>query len=835
MKRTLTYSGVFAIALATLMLEILLTRIISVMAWYHLAFFVISLAMLGMTAGAVLVFVLPGKFSAERVPLLLARWSLGFAVSIPAAVALMLSQPLMPVSDLMSFLALLLSAGVVALPFVVSGVVITLALTRSGLPPGITYGVDLCGAATGCLAVIPLLDAVDAPSAAVFCGVTAALASVFFSAAAGNNTVASLLAAVVLAGLGWGNASLVPPPMRPAYVKGEREDPNKFDYVAWNTYSRVTVEKPVRSLPMLWAASRKTPVGAYASIPWRMIEIDGAADTIMVEHGHRAERHGYLDWDLPSFAFHFRRRGPAAIIGVGGGRDIVEALRMGHRPVIGIEINDLIVDLHLDTLKEFSGLARHRDVVLVADEARGFMSRDVRRYAVIAMSLIDTWASTGAGAYALSENGLYTVEAWTTFLKRLEPDGIFTVSRWYKPSSPGETVRMTALAMEALWSMGVKKPQTHLVLLQHGEIATLLVSPTRFSAGDLYRIHKEAGRLEFNVLASPYRESGDPTVAALIRQGSRQKMWRWASSQLLDMTPPTDTRPFFFNMLKPTRWIGSGEHSVDDLDVVHVGNVQATQTLVYAILVGLLLTVATVLVPLVALRCRSRGSNGAPGRENVTGAGLDTLAAGVYFALIGFGFMYVEMGLLSRLNVLIAHPTVALSVLLGGIIFFAGAGSLLSNLVSLQRRFIALFYPHLPAFLVLATAAVMEGVLSASMSAPVGARIAVGLLLIAPPALGLGICFPLGLRLVQHLEASRDGPRNDGVAQLGPWLWGINGAFGVCAGGLALGTSMAWGIPATIVTGGACYLLLPLCTWRLAREVPGSRDASMPEQQGELR
>ena len=58
-SRPLTYLGIFATALSTLMLEVLLTRITSVLAWYHLAFFVISLAMLGMTAGAVAVFFSP--------------------------------------------------------------------------------------------------------------------------------------------------------------------------------------------------------------------------------------------------------------------------------------------------------------------------------------------------------------------------------------------------------------------------------------------------------------------------------------------------------------------------------------------------------------------------------------------------------------------------------------------------------------------------------------------------------------------------------------------------------------------------------------------------------
>src|SRR5690606_22800468 len=133
----------------------------------------------------------------------------------------------------------------------------------------------------------------------------------------------------------------------------------------------------------------------------------------------------------------------------------------------------------------FSGIGRLPEVELVADEARSFLTRDTRSYAVITMSLIDTWAATGAGAYALSENGLYTAEAWLRITDRLGPTGIFTVSRWYKPGAPGETARMIALAMEVLWRRGVDDPRRHLIVLQEGRSASLLLSPSPFSEADL--------------------------------------------------------------------------------------------------------------------------------------------------------------------------------------------------------------------------------------------------------------------------------------------------------------------------------------------------------------
>ena len=340
---------------------------------------------------------------------------------------------------------------------------------------------------------------------------------------------------------------------------------------------------------------------------------------------------------------------------------MLEAVRVGHAPVVGVEINEKIVALHRGPMREYAGIAGLAGVELVADEARSFLARDRRRYEVITMSLIDTWASTGAGAYSLSENGLYTVEGWQVFLQRLTPTGIFTVSRWYVTGSPGETGRMLALAMTTLWEMGAKDPRAHIILLQQASVATLL-------------------------------------------------------------------------------------------------------------------------------------------------------AACAYFALIGLGFMFVEIGLLSRVGVFLGHPTLALAVVLGGIILATGIGSLISGVVPVERPRVAWFFPLLPGLLVVAARAVLAPVMTGYAAAPLATRVLLTLVLVAPPALAMGLCFPLGLRLVQRA-------RDEAATDITPWLWGVNGACGVCASGLALGVSMVWGISATLAVGAVCYFALPLCTWWLARRV----------------
>ncbi|MCA9681508.1 MAG: hypothetical protein KC457_04865 [Myxococcales bacterium] len=808
--RYLTYAAIFLVALSTLMLEILLTRITSVIAWYHLAFFVISLAMLGMTAGAVVVFLLPRFFSDEQVPTRMAQLALAFAASTPLAVGLAMATPLMPIDTLMDFFALVAYGGTMAIPFALGGIVLTLALTRAGLPASTAYGIDLVGAAIGCALVIPLLAWVDAPSAALVASALAAVAAACFSLALPDRSgwaraAMGLGLAVALVGLGHANADAGSDkdeqgmsPLRPAWVKGHREEPKHFAYVGWNTYSRVTVNRKAKTDPFMWGAGRNMPKSTKRRIMQRQMRIDGAAGTFMAEHSDELSRHRHLDWDITSFAHRLRPTGAAAVIGVGGGRDVVVAARSGHDPVVGIELNDLIVRLHNDTFEDFSRLTRIPGVELISDEARSRMAQDDRRFSVITMSLIDTWASTGAGSYSLSENGLYTAEAWEVFINRLADDGIFTVSRWYHVKSPGETARMLALAMEVLWRRGAARPQDHVILLQVGAVATLLLSPQPFSAADLETARIEAQKVGVDILVGPATAPAEGPIAELWAIDNQDAMWAWAWAQHLDATPPTDDRPFFFNMLRPTSWL-MDKKDVDKLDIAGLGNLQATQTLVFATLASLLLTLLTVVGPLLARR-----------RELIGGDRRDLAAATGYFALIGLGFMFVEIGLLSRLNVFLGHPTVALAMLLGGIILFTGIGSLLSGRLPVERnRTLARFYPLIPLALV-AIAVLASGPLTASFAtSPMGTRMVIGLVTVAIPALGMGLGFPVGLRLVQRLREQKGGP------ELGPWLWGINGACGVCASGLALGCSMVWGVSTTLAVGAACYVLLLICTRRL--------------------
>ena len=197
----------------------------------------------------------------------------------------------------------------------------------------------------------------------------------------------------------------------------------------------------------------------------------------------------------------------------------------------------------------FTNLAAIPGVRFVADEGRSWLARSRESFDVIQMSLVDTWAATGAGAFTLSENGLYTVDAWKIFLSRLTPKGVLTVSRWYEPASPDETGRMVSLAVATLMEMGVREPRRHLFLAAQQHIATLVLSKSPLSAGDLEALEKTTESYQHEILDFSPSRSRHRRVSRIVSAPDLAALTSYTSNLPFDLTPPTDARPFFFNQL----------------------------------------------------------------------------------------------------------------------------------------------------------------------------------------------------------------------------------------------------------------------------------------------
>lgn len=781
------------------MLQVIQTRILSVVAWYHLAFFAISMAMFGLTVGAVWVYLCRDRFTEKTLSYDLSYFSTAFALSTLFCLIVQMSLTPIVTRSMTSILTWAELAICLSMPFFFSGIVVSLALTRSPFPVGRVYGADLLGAAVGCLGVLVLLNNTDGPSAILWVGAIAAGGALLFSTSdiggmpqtkppldfflRHRSTIFVLMVAcAVLNGLGdYG--------LQPLVAKGKFEAGDTYAFREWNTFSRVAVYPPFTQKPQMWAASPKMP--DTLEIEQRYIDIDADAGTTAYSFTGNLKEVEFLKYDVTTLAYHLPNRERAVVIGVGGGRDILSAAVFGLPDITGVEINPILVKLLTDhpPFSDSINVRAVNGVRLVIDEGRSWMARTQQSFDIIQMSLIDTWAATGAGAFSLSENGLYTVEAWRIFLSRLTPKGVFTVSRWYDAKEPTETGRMLSLAVAALFEIGVRNPRNHLFMATQGSIATLILSRTPFSPTDLGALDDAAAYFQHNILVSPAITATSETLNRIVASKDREDLEQHTSNRSFDLTPATDDRPFFFNQLPLTKplqafYLAKEMIATDThLGGIRRGNLVATATLIILFLISLGFVIVSILIPL---------------RHAVQDVG-GRLAAGgtLYFLLIGIGFMMIEIGLLQRMSVFLGHPVYSLSVLLFTLILATGIGSVVSDIFPLDSRPRFLIWALFTGAYIAALPHWLSNVFLAFDSASLLTRAILCVITIAPAGLLLGFGFPTGMRLISAIDRRPT-----------PWFWGVNGAAGTLASTVAVASSIAFGIATTLTIGATCYVLL---------------------------
>ncbi len=799
------YAGLFFVALATLMYEILLTRIFSVTMVYHFAFVAISVAMFGMTVGALMVYLLPRWFPPGGATRQLAAWSVAFPILLILSFLTELSIPFRMHPSVVGIYAVFLTYVVIAIPFVASGICVSLALTR--FPGAISrlYAADLAGAALGCILLVYTLQWTDGPTAVFVVAFLASLGGVCFASAAGQRRplriagASALLIGAFAAGhtvLVWKQFAV----LRILYIRGSFEA--RPLYEKWNSYSRVRVNgRPgVATLPYGWGLSEKYP-------PDRMVEqlqmdLDVSAGTVMTRYRGDLSELEHLRYDVTNVGYYIRPNASVLVVGAGGGRDVLSALAFGARSVQAVEINRDVLDTVNRRFGDFTGhLDRDPRVRFVNDEARSYIARQTENVDFLQISLIDTWAATAAGAFVLSENSLYTREAWRIFLSRLSDDGVLSVSRWYFRDGPGEMYRLTSLASVALHDAGISRPRDHLVIIRNMRLAnkpdvpdgvgTLLLGRRPFTAAELDRLDAVCAEKGFEVVLSS-RKSLDATFAQLTSGEDFSSVLR---AYPIDISPPTDDNPFFFNQLRMANLL--------DLKLQDYGkqshNMRAVFVLGVLLLTVTILTALCIILPL-ALATR---------REQLRGSG--PLLS--FFGAIGLGFMLIETSQMQRLIIILGHPTYGLTVVLFALLISSGIGSYFTAGFSAARWQAAAWRLALLVVVLAAFGAVTPAVAHRFESATTAVRIAVAVGVLFPPGFLMGMAFPIGMKVA----AAR-------APDLTPWLWGINGATSVLASVVSVAIALTFSISTAFWTGVVCYVVA-LAAFIVAAQRPGESTA----------
>lgn len=793
--------GIFLLCLATLMYELILTRIFSVLMWYHFASMAISLALFGMGAAALAVQLRPRWFAGEP-RFVAARWALlaGFTVALFFGVFVLFRlqphigfkvlaffhqpffqpfqqgfhDPGVPAGLLLTLTALYL---VTALPFFCAGVTLSLLFSRYHQDFSRLYFWDLAGAGAGCLLIILLLKLLG--------GITAILIIAAVAVAAGLAllpcdvarihrlsawTLLTLLLAVGAIHYLTGFAEI-------RFVRG-RYEPNLL-WSGWNSFSRVAVYPAEgQSLDQAWGLSRTW----RGTVPEQLgMVVDDTGYTTMYRWDRKSDL-GFFRSNVIGLAYRLKPKAEALVIGPGGGKDVLTALSLDARHVTAVEVNPLIVGAVNDRFGDFTGeLYRHPQVTAVVDEGRSFVRRDRGRYDVIQASAVFGRQAPAAGAFTLSEDHLYTREAFGEYWDHLKDDGILTISRFIFER---ETLRLVSLGLALLQERGVADPAAHIAVIRERGMANFLLKRTPFTANELAQLRDLVRDLEFQVVCLPDQREGDGVFQRLIAaQGSAA----FYSDFPFDITPVDDDRPFFYYMLKPFDFMSlfsfPEQAKFEDRAILTLRNL--------LVVVGGCVTLF-LLLPLLLWQRRDLRTKGSGWRLG-------------YFTCLGLGFMFVEIGLLRRFSIFLGPPIYALAVILCALLVSSGCGALFSGRLPEAR-----LRQGLPAVLLALVLLSLwygfglPGLLERWLGLPLPVRCLIAGVLLAPLGLLMGMPLPLGMRLFHR----------DGSAV--PWSWGVNSATSVLGAILAVAVAMNAGFTITLLTGTFLYLLalLPVVAWK---------------------
>ncbi len=782
MRKRPLYLEIFLVSFAVLLLQISYTRIFSFKVSSYFTYLIIGFAMLGIGSGGVFV-ALWSRLRTIATARLLSGAAPGGALVIGLGYALVAGLEL----DLSEHAArpeqiarLALACGVLYAAFLAMGLVVAAIL--AGQPQAVSrlYAADLVGAGAGCAAAIPLMLWLTPPGCVFAAGAAVAAAGVGSALRERRRAVAgvNVAALVALATLALGAEALPDPVVDRAKTLGA-EQAQRLGWTSvfhrWSPVFRVDVlELPSTSHLKILAHD-----GLWGSALWRFDAAD--AERAPVDTSTRG---------LPFVVAPPKPR--VLVIGAAGGGEVMASIQFGASHVTGVELNPVTVSLLEDHFADFTGhIPRHEKVSLVNAEGRGFLRSAPSQYEVIYFVAPDSYATMNAAqasGFVLVESYLYTVEAIQEAVRHLAPGGVLAmqfgeVDRRQMLRTP----RYLATARRAFEGLGIRDFARH-VLLSTSEsyafpLSTILLRTTPFDAASIDRFLAAADAIpDTEVLHAWGRVRGRDVSGSLIDlPGGRLE--RLYASYPYRITPVFDDSPYFWHFVR----FGDLLPGADAPG--HADPAVATGETALVVMLGLSMLFALVFLILPFLVLRGRWTRLPYKRASIP-----------YFAALGLGFMGYEVCLIQKLTLFLGYPTRALTVTLFALLLASGLGSWWSGRWVERRDRTSWILVAAVVGLTAFHAVALDALLEAASAAPLAARIATVVAVVAPLGLALGAFLPLGLASVSRCSPPE--LRSEYVA----WSWAVNGFFSVVGSLLVTMLSMSYGFRAVWLFAALLYV-----------------------------
>ena len=792
----------FSIALisaAALAYEILLMRLFSIIQWHHFAYMMISLALLGYGASGTFI-ALTRRWQEDHFLAVYLINAVSFGVGSIVCFLLAQTVPFNALEvlwDPRQILWLMLIFMLLFIPFFCAANCICLTFSQYRKQLHRIYCFDLLGAGVGAAGIIILLFIVSPATALQVIGALGLLSAMLawwecrirarWPLAVLLLATAVMLSPVARFSLQISEYKGLSQALR--VLNAEQIDQRSSPLGQLTTVNSPSV--PFRHSPGL---SLNSPV----PIPDQLgLFTDADALSVLTRFDGDLEKLAYLDYQSSALAYHLLEQPGVLVLGAGGGADVLQAMYHRASRIDAVELNSQVVELVNREFAAYTGaIYELPDMKVHNSEARGFVAASDDRYDLIQVALLDSFSASSAGLYALSENYLYTVEAFSQYLQHLRTGGILSITRWTK-TPPRDGLKILATAIEALKQAGVSKPGWQLLMIRSWNTSTLLVKNEAFSDHDIDELKVFCRERWFD----PVFFAG-MTKDEANRYNQLQEAWYYqaatrllgpAATEFLDdykfnIHPATDNRPYFSQFLK---WKTLPEllalRNRGGMPLLEWGYLILIATLILAVLASGLF----VLLPLWLRRHTEPRAEGLRVRFLV------------YFAAIGTAFMFVEIAFIQKFILFLHHPLYAVSVVLCAFLVFAGLGSLMS--ARWREKVSLLKITSGIAVLSALYVSLLPGLFNWLVQIPGEFKIPVSALLIAPLAFLMGMPLPMGLSLVSHRCPAWI-----------PWAWGINGCASVISAILATLLAIHLGFVFVVFVAVLLYLLAAM----VFREIP---------------
>ena len=779
---------------AALLIEISYTRLISYKLFYYYVYLVIGLALLGIGTGGVLVAVSKRLRRAATDSVLFWSFMFGGASTIVAYVIVAYARiDTLAVwrygtfASLKSFVMLLVLCVCIFTSFVAPGVIIATLFGRRPKAVGGLYFADLTGAGIACAVVIYLINSVGAPATVMIAAVGMATGAVWVALRMQPPLVALGCAVLAFAAVGV---------IAPGILPSQRIDTSKavpgatpVVYSAWGPIFRVDVRRQ-----QAFGTNHPGEMRAEAMNLFH----DGILGAAIYHWDGRRSSLSVYDFPQDPRAIPFDLLGSSpkheAVIGAAGGHEVLASLYYGAQHIDAVELNPVTVNLVTTRFANFDGhLAQDPAVSYITGDGRSFMARSDGRFGLIWYPAPDSYAATNgalSSAYILSESYLYTTNGLVSNLGHLTKNGIFGAQFGEVADTHDlRTTRFVATARQALREIGVKDPKDHILVamtqthfLGTIPLSTIVVKRSSFTPAEVQRFLTSVQTVpQTAVLYAPGQAVTPNPINTVVRDSDSQ-LNAFYKSFPFNVTPTTDNDPYFWHFARFGTVISNVSHPLSSLDRE---NAVGERVLLLLLAISILVAVIFLLLPFFAIRSTwVRLPRKGP--------------SALFFAGLGFGFIFFEITLMQELNLFLGYPTYALTVTLMSLLVFTGLGALLSQVVVNRRRAIPRLLGAVAA-LCLFYLLGLTPLTNALFDLPLVGRIIIAFAVLAPLGICLGMFMPIGLGEI----AQRGSFPREYVA----WGWAVNGFASVVGSVLATILSMSFGFDFVLLMGLAAYLV----------------------------